>query len=147
MHRTFLKLLTNYSSEETPSYRNTSPRQASTLQTRSEVKKMPLRSSLLHLMNSVEGQLQVSYISLPEGKIFFFSPEIRYQKPQRLCSQYQYQIDLIICPLQQVVTCTGTLLPAVNFCAPVFSQASKSNFQEQKDNTEFCCWQKKTDLT
>lgn len=84
MHRTFLKLLTNYSSEKTPSDRNTSSWQAITLQTRSEVKEMPLMSSLLYLLHSVEGQLQVSYISLPEGKIFFFPPEIRYQKPYEI---------------------------------------------------------------
>lgn len=52
-------------------------------------------------MQSVEARLQVSQISLPEGKIFFFSPEIgeEDQEPYELVFTV-CQMHLIICPRQ-----------------------------------------------
>lgn len=111
MHRTFLKLLSNYSSEKKPSDRIHFLGRP--LLCKQEAKEMqhPLRSPLLYL-TSATSQL---HLLTRRQNLFFYLLKSEIRNLMSLCSQYQYQIDLIICPLQQVITCTGTLLSAANF--------------------------------
>lgn len=102
---------------------------------------MPLMSSLLYLLHSVEGQLQVSYISLPEGKIIFFPPEIRYQKP--------YEIVFTVSVsnrLDHLSTAAGCYMHRHTFsCCKLLCTCIFSGFQKQFLGAErqywICCWQ------
>lgn len=129
MHRTFLKLLTNYSSEKKPSDRthllvgHHSANKKWSERNAASFKVIPAAPHAL-CRGTATSQL---HPTRRQNLFFFLLLKSEIRNLMSLCSQYQDQIDLKICPLQQVITCTGH----TSICCKILGTCIFSGFQKQ----------------